>query len=74
MRTTIDLPEDMLQRAKRVAAQRHTTFKELVMSGLDRVMGATDDAPENFAAIERLHKGLSLGGRPMTREQTHERS
>jgi hypothetical protein len=33
MKTTIDLPEDVLHRAKVVAAQRRTTLKELFLSG-----------------------------------------
>lgn len=35
MKTTIDFPEELLHRAKIVAAQRKTTLKELVLRGLD---------------------------------------
>lgn len=35
MKTTIDLPEDLLHRAKITAAQRKTTLKELVLQGLE---------------------------------------
>ncbi len=34
MKTTIDFPEELLHRAKIVAAQRKTTLKELVLKGL----------------------------------------
>lgn len=35
MKTTIDLPDDLLHRAKIAAAQRKTTLKELVVQGLE---------------------------------------
>lgn len=40
MKTTIDLPEALLHRAKVTAARRRTTLKNLVMEGLDRVMNS----------------------------------
>jgi hypothetical protein len=42
MKTTIDVPEDLLHRAKVVAAQRRTTLRELVLTGLDEVLGKKD--------------------------------
>jgi hypothetical protein len=38
MKTTIDLPEVMLHRAKVLAARQHSTLKELVIAGLDHVL------------------------------------
>jgi hypothetical protein len=38
MKTTIDLPETLLHRAKVTAAQRRTTLKDLVVEGLERVI------------------------------------
>ncbi|MCF3651720.1 hypothetical protein [Synoicihabitans lomoniglobus] len=35
MKTTIDLPDDLLHRAKITAAQRKTTLKELAVQGLE---------------------------------------
>ena len=35
MQTAIDLPDEMLHRAKVVAAQRRTTLKELIIQGLN---------------------------------------
>lgn len=72
MKTTIDLPEDLLQRAKIAAAQRGTSLKELIQVGLDWVLRSSSDAPERKGALDRLHKGLRLGGKPLTRAQTHE--
>jgi hypothetical protein len=73
MKTTIDLPEDLLHKARILAAQRKTTLKELVQAGLQWVMRSEAASPEQQAALARLHKGLRLGGRPLTREQAHER-
>ena len=73
MKTTIDLPDDILHRAKIVAAQRRTTLKELFISGLELVMKSDADAPARHAALSRLRQGLHLGGQPINREQTHER-
>jgi hypothetical protein len=36
MKTTLDLPEPLLRRAKRQALERKTTLKALVISGLKR--------------------------------------
>ena len=38
MKTTIDFPDDLLQRAKLVAVQRKTTLKELVLRCVDYVI------------------------------------
>jgi hypothetical protein len=73
MKTTIDLPEDLLHRAKIVAAQRKITLKELVQTGLDWVMRPDTASPDQQAALARLQKGLRLGGKPLTRDQAHER-
>jgi hypothetical protein len=73
MKTTIDLPEEILHRAKVLAAQRKTTLKELVQAGLEHVLGAEADSSHRQAALDRLRAGLSLGGQPLRRDQTHER-
>lgn len=48
MKTTLELPDSLLRRAKILAAQRGTTLKELVVDGLRRVTG---EAPASNAAI-----------------------
>lgn len=42
MKTTVDLPEDVLRRAKAEAALRGRKFRELVLEGILRVL----DEPE----------------------------
>ena len=73
MKTTIDLPDEILHRAKIVAAQRRTTLKELVLSGLDHVLGLSAEQQGQEQAILRLRKGMSLGGKPLAREEIHAR-
>lgn len=73
MKTTIDLPEEILHRAKVLAAQRRTTLKELVIGGLDWVMRSDVESSERQAALVRLRKGLRLGGKPLSRSLVHER-
>jgi hypothetical protein len=73
MKTTIDIMDDLLHRAKIAAAQRRTTLKELVETGLEIVLRSDVESPERERALERLQKGLRLGGKPLTRTQAHER-
>jgi len=73
MKTTIDLPEEILHRAKIVAAQRRTTLKELVLSGLDHVLGISTEHEGRDHAIARLRKGVHLGAKPLAREELHAR-
>jgi len=73
MKTTIDIKDDLLHRAKIAAAQRRTTLKELVETGLEIVLRSDVEVPARERALERLQKGLRLGGKPLTRAQAHER-
>ena len=74
MKTTIDLPDEILHRAKVVAAERRTTLKALVVAGLGQVLASMREEPEaQVKALQRLRKGLRLGGQPLTRAQAHER-
>ena len=73
MKTTIDLPDDLLHRAKVAAAQRKTTLKALVQAGLNWVLRSDTAASDRDEALAQLRKGLHLGGKPLTREKTHER-
>ena len=38
MKTTVDLPRPLVEQAKRLAAQRSTTLRELVEAGLRHVL------------------------------------
>jgi len=41
MKTTIDLPDALLRRAKVTAARRQTSLKNLVVEGLQRVLSSS---------------------------------
>lgn len=79
MRTTIDVPDELLHRAKIVAAQRKTTLKELVLAGLDYATrhDLPDAEAERQAAVKRLLKRMQASNKapmvPLTREEIHER-
>jgi hypothetical protein len=72
MKTTIDLPEEMLHRAKVLAARRHSSLKELVIAGLDHVLGTSASASHE-APLGRLRQGLHLGNQVMSRDEIHAR-
>jgi hypothetical protein len=56
MKTTIDLPEEILHRAKIVAAQRKTTLKDLVITGLIHTL----DTPPEQVEIQRRERAGRL--------------
>jgi Arc/MetJ family transcription regulator len=43
MKTTIELPDDLVARAKRAALERKTTLRALVDCGLRRELGLPDE-------------------------------
>lgn len=61
MKTTLDLPEDLVQRAKIAAAKRNTTFKNLVVQGLEQVLSKNTQTSVDDA-LARLKMGMNLGG------------
>jgi hypothetical protein len=79
MKTTIDLPEELLHRAKVVAAQRKTTLKELVLQGLDYATRhpARDGVSDRQIALQRLLRSMKASNTepmaPLKREQIYER-
>ncbi len=74
MKTTVDLPDALLQRVKIAAARRRTTLKKLVIEGLEHVLGSGEaSASVRAEALARVRQGLRLGGQPLSREAAHER-
>ena len=73
MKTTIDLPIDILKRSKIEAVKRHTTFKNLVIEGLTLLL--SEESPKSIptGALSRLKQGYHLGCSPLSREKAHER-
>lgn len=58
MKTTVDLPEDLVHRAKIAAAQHKTTLKELVIHGLEYVI--SHPLPVIDPAKERKERASQL--------------
>lgn len=79
MKTTIDLPEDILHRAKVVAAQRKTTLKDLVIQGLEHATShpAPDAEKERKERAARLIAALQARNtepmKPLTRDEIYNR-
>lgn len=75
MKTTIELPDQLLERVKITAAKQQTTMRKLIIRGLETILDA--DAPKESAAsqpaLKRLQQGFALGNQPLSRDQTHGR-
>ena len=55
------------------AAKRRTSFKKLVIEGLEKVIAADEALPSSQPALERLKRGYDLGNKPLSREDLHAR-
>ncbi len=73
MKTTIDVPDDLLHRAKVFAAERQTTLKDLVIAGLDQVLQSASASGHREEALARLKRGFHLGGSALGRQEAHGR-
>jgi len=62
-----------LHRAKVVAAQRRTTLREMVLRGLDQVLGEKEEKVITVGAMARLERGIHLVGKFLSREEIHAR-
>ncbi len=73
---TLSLSDDLIRRAKVLAAQRETSVSALVGELLEQLVGTTPDYAEEWAAEERLMQegvGLRVGELTWTRDELHER-
>jgi hypothetical protein len=73
MKTTVDLPDNILERTKIAAAKRRTSIKNLIIEGLETVLREEMPEAPPAEALARLQKGYHLGGEPLTRDQAHAR-
>jgi hypothetical protein len=73
MKTTIELPDAILERTKVAAAHRRTSMKNLVIQGLEMVLQNEVVPAQPAEALARLRGGYRLGGHPMGREEIHAR-
>lgn len=80
MKTTIDFPDELLHRAKIVAAERRTTLRELAVKGLESITsGAVDDGRdrERKKKLKCLLKAMRASNdtamKPLRRKELHDR-
>lgn len=79
MKTTIDLPDDTLQKAKVLAAEQRTTLKELMTQALERLLesSAGNSGKYRKANLKRLLAEMQAANtepmQPLSREETHDR-
>lgn len=77
MKTTIDLPDDLLHRAKIVAAQRKTTLKEIVQEGVNYVIShpVPNKESDRKATLARLIAAMKASNTdpmvPLSREEIY---
>lgn len=64
MKTTVELPDDLLVRAKTAAAHRHTTLRAILEHALRREVGLSD-AP----AVASPHFTVGADGIPRIRHK-----
>ncbi len=72
---TLSLEEDLLKKAKLVAAKKDMSVSGLLTEQLSRIITEEDQYEVSWRrALSRLKKGFHLGGRILvTREELHDR-
>jgi len=79
VKTTINLPDNLLMQAKVYAAQHQTTLKEVVVQGFQQVTAQPSSLsdPARRQNAQRLIAALQAGNtrpmKPLTREEIHDR-
>jgi len=70
----LELDDTVLARVRRVAVDEHTSVSAWVRALIARELEARDLYEQNRrGALLVLKEDLSLGGRPLSREEVHER-
>lgn len=79
MKTTIELPDDLFQRAKMISVERGTTLKEIMVQALKLWMRspAEDEEAARQVTLKRLLKAMRASNAepmvPLKREEIYER-
>jgi len=74
MRTTVEISDDLAERAKRLAATRHTTLRALIEESLRDRLEATDEranSPRRAIRWVTVDGGLPPGLDVANREELH---
>lgn len=62
MKTTIDIPDALMARCKKVISEQHMTFRSLVEEGLDRVLEErVHREPFKLRAVQYRGGGFQTG-------------
>ena len=71
---TLRLDQDLIKRARAIAAQRSTSISQMLSDELSRIVERAEEYElARRAALADLEKGFHLGGRPAPRDKLHER-
>ena len=71
---TIALEQNLLRKARVLAAERGTSVSRLLAAELERLVNESEAYKRaRDAALADLDRGLRLGGRPASRDALHER-
>ena len=71
---TIAVEQNLLRKARVLAAERGTSVSRLLADELERLVNETEAYNRaRDAALADLERGLRLGGRPASRDALHER-
>ena len=79
MKTTIDLPDDLFQKAKMVAAERSTTLKDIMVQALQLWFRtpAEGEEKQRKARMKELLKAMQASNTepmvPLKREEIYDR-
>lgn len=79
MKTTVELPDELFQRAKVMSAERGTTLKDIMVQALQLWFRTPekDEEKERQATVKRLLKAMRASNsepmRPLKREEIYER-
>ena len=79
MKTTIELPDDILLQAKSFAAERQTSLKELFVMALQRFMQSPsgDEEKKRKVSMKQLLQAMRASNtepmRPLAREEIYDR-
>ena len=71
---TLRMDEELLRKLRHLAVDEHTSLSAWVVAALRQVADAQDrQAAVRRRALGRLDRGFRLGGKPLSREQSHAR-
>jgi hypothetical protein len=73
VKTTVDIPDSILERTKIAAVRRRTSIKNLIIEGLETVLREEIPVMPPADALARLRQGYHLGGQPLNRNEVHAR-